>query len=153
MFGPIAMNRPFGFSARKACCSVLCSEDFVGKCSRKLLVKTTSRLVFSTAHRSEQSCSKITTSGFACRFASGFKSIPNLSLHAAELMNSHQPQPRSSTAESGGIHREKKCDRTAQTSWRYAALSAKRARYNCSRSSGESSEFIFNHQSCSVSSC
>jgi len=146
MFGPIAMNRPFGFSARKACCSVLCNADLAGKCSRKLLVNTTSRLAPSTAHCSEQSCCKITASGLACRFASGFKSIPNFRRHTAEFMNSHQPQPRSSTTESGGIQREKKRDRTAQTSWRYAALSAKRARYNCSRSSGECSEFIVNRQ-------
>ena len=107
MFGPIAMKRPRGFRQWWALESALRTASLLGRCSRKLLVNTTSNSASASGHESEQSCWKIFTSDPAALRISGFKFMAYFVLALILLMNSLNPAPRSSTALSGGTQRLK----------------------------------------------
>jgi hypothetical protein len=96
------INRPPGFRQRRASLNVSRSEALVGRCSKKLLVKTTSRVSSGNGQRVAQSCFRKVTSAGSRRSDSGFRSMPYLTRARMFRTNSPHPQPRSSTTLSTG---------------------------------------------------
>ena len=100
MFGPRQMIRPPGFKQRCASSKVRRKASLSRRCSKKLLVKTTSSESSGTFQRAEQSCSSVSMPEPTRVGMSGLRSMPIRRRASMWRMNSPQPQPRSSTVAS-----------------------------------------------------
>src|SRR5437762_5391167 len=86
MFGPNAIRQPPSRRQRWASWRVRLSDSLSGKCSKKLLVKTTSRSWSGRFQRVEQSCSRRVTDLSRYCLVEGFRSIRSEE-HTSELQS------------------------------------------------------------------